>query len=123
MQRIEDLKKTEKRNRFGKFCRWSNAEALQVRMERTRELIVESQDKDLLLLLQSEAVIKLLAEKQSFIRLWGNTHAHRIAEQGGVLRDMVQTCVDFLEPYEVEALLALIHHLRPDPADAAPKTS
>lgn len=109
----EAAQKANKRQETG-LSDWSDAEALAARMERTQQLIVQTNRQDVMVFLQSESAIKLLVEKDSFIRSWGNTSAHRVIEQSSILEDMVNQCTECLAPYEVSGLLHMIRVLRPE---------
>lgn len=113
LDRFEDAKYEESKARTNS-SKWSASDSLQARTYRARELIASSSKPEVRQLLQSDAVIRLLAERDSFIRVFGNTYAHHIAEQRPVLQDMVRDCVDQLEPYEVQGLLFMIEVLRPE---------
>ncbi|KJA25610.1 hypothetical protein HYPSUDRAFT_53115 [Hypholoma sublateritium FD-334 SS-4] len=86
---------------------WSAEESLAARIARTRQIITIAGNNrpELLSLLQSESVLRLLAEKRSSIRQWGNASAHQIVQQSAVLEQMVNKCASRLRPHEV---------LRPD---------
>ncbi|KJA12596.1 hypothetical protein HYPSUDRAFT_60344 [Hypholoma sublateritium FD-334 SS-4] len=109
----EAVQKTAKEQRTGSSS-WSQQEALEARMERTRQVIAMTNRQDITVFLQSDSAIQLLAEKHSFIRTWGNQSAHRVVEQGAILEDMVNQCAEYLESYEVSGLLHMIQALRPE---------
>lgn len=111
LNRYED----EKRRERAVFSsqKWTHEDSLRVRMARTREIISRTGNSLILPLLNSESVIRLLSEKGSFIRQWGNSEAHQFVTQGAVLKDMVQSCAESMEVYEVEGLLHMIDVMHP----------
>ena len=99
--------------------KWSDEESLAARMARTRQIITVAGNNrpELLSLLQSESVVKLLAEKCPSIRTWGNQSARQIIQQSAFLEQMVDQCASRLRPHEVTGLLDMIQVLRPDLQD------
>ncbi len=66
----EEQVKKAKFKQTGKF-EWTRADSLEARMKRARQIIAMVQQEDLLTLLQSDDAIRLLAEKRSYLRIWG----------------------------------------------------
>ena len=98
---------------------WTSAESLAARMERTKQIIQSIDRPNILSLLNSESAVRLLSEKASFIRMWGNVNAHRMVEQSTVLEDMVHQCAENLDQYQVSGLLDMIKALRAEPEETA----
>ena len=118
---LDRYEKEERKRRQEQTGRdnWGSRDSLRSRTTRTRELIGLSNDPNILRLLQSDAVIRLLAERTSLIRMSGNTFAHYVSEQRETLQEMVQDNVKRLEEYEVQGLLFMIEILRPEAPGAA----
>ena len=115
LQAYEDAKKAE-RHRRGIRAEWTKADSTEARSERARQLIVLTNHPEILVLLNSDDGVKLMSEKYSFLRVWGNTEAHKFVDQALVLEEMVEHCADRLELFEASGLSTMIKLIRPSTA-------